>query len=71
MKSYKILFIILMISLFMISVSQIEAKTAKKIELKFGHVLQTDHPYHKMALKFKEELGKRNDHIVVQVHLRK
>jgi TRAP-type transport system periplasmic protein len=29
---------------------------AKDKALKFGHVLQPDHPYHKMALKFKEEL---------------
>ncbi len=38
-----------------------------KTELKFGHVLQEDHPYHKMALKFKEELEKRNDNLVVNI----
>ena len=40
---------------------------AAKITLKFGHVLQTDHPYHKMALKFKNELERRNKNIVVNI----
>jgi len=39
----------------------------KKIALKFGHVLELDHPYHKMALKFKEELENRNDKVVVNI----
>lgn len=40
---------------------------SEKITLKFGHVLEMDHPYHKMALKFKEELEKRNTKVVVNV----
>ncbi len=40
---------------------------ADKITLKFGHVLQMDHPYHKMALKFKEELEKQNKNVVVNI----
>ncbi|MFV2091548.1 MAG: TRAP transporter substrate-binding protein [Hyphomicrobiales bacterium] len=35
--------------------------------LKFGHVLQPDHPYHKMALKFKEEIEKRNVGLEVRI----
>lgn len=41
--------------------------SAKKITLKFGHVLQTDHPYHKMALKFKEELEKRQPEVTINI----
>jgi len=40
---------------------------AEKITLKFGHVLQMDHPYHKMAVKFKEDLEKRNKKVVVNI----
>jgi len=40
---------------------------AEKITLKFGHVLQMDHPYHKMALTFKDELEKRNKKVVVNI----
>ena len=40
---------------------------AEKITLKFGHVLQTDHPYHKMALKFKEELEKRQPNVTINI----
>lgn len=40
---------------------------AEKVSLKFGHVLQTDHPYHKMALKFKEELEKRQPNVQVNI----
>lgn len=43
------------------------APAGEKIKFKFGHVLQTDHPYHKMALKFKEELEKRNKNCVVNI----
>ena len=43
------------------------AVAAKKITLKFGHVLQMDHPYHKMALKFKSELERRNKNVVVNI----
>jgi tripartite ATP-independent transporter DctP family solute receptor len=43
------------------------APAGEKIEFKFGHVLQTDHPYHKMALKFKEEVEKRNKNCVVNI----
>ena len=35
--------------------------------LKFGHVLQLDHPYHKMALKFKEEVEARNVGLEVKI----
>ncbi len=42
-------------------------QAADKITFKFGHVLQTDHPYHMMALKFKEELEKRNKDCVVNI----
>ncbi|MBW1673173.1 MAG: TRAP transporter substrate-binding protein [Deltaproteobacteria bacterium] len=40
---------------------------AAKINLKFAHVLQMDHPYHKMALKFKSELERRNKNVVVNI----
>ena len=40
---------------------------AEKITLKFGHVLKMDHPYHKMALKFKSELERRNKDVVVNI----
>ncbi|MGD2270209.1 MAG: TRAP transporter substrate-binding protein [Desulfobacterales bacterium] len=43
------------------------APAGEKIEFKFGHVLQTDHPYHKMALKFKEEVERRNKNCVVNI----
>ena len=43
------------------------AVAAEKITLKFGHVLQMDHPYHKMALKFKSELERRNKNVVVNI----
>lgn len=42
------------------------AQAADKV-LKFGHVLQLDHPYHKMALKFKDELESRNVGLKVKV----
>jgi len=35
--------------------------------LKFAHVLQTNHPYHDMALKFKEELEARNVGLSVEI----
>ena len=35
--------------------------------LKFGHVLQLDHPYHKMALKFAEEVAQRCPGVKVKV----
>ena len=38
-----------------------------KIVLKFGHVLKEDHPYHMMALKFKEELESRSSNVDVQI----
>ncbi|MFH1282881.1 MAG: TRAP transporter substrate-binding protein, partial [bacterium] len=41
--------------------------SAEKITLKFGHVLETDHPYHKMALKFKEELEKRQPEVTINI----
>jgi tripartite ATP-independent transporter DctP family solute receptor len=40
---------------------------AEKIVLKFGHVLQMDHPYHKMAIKFKSELERRNENVAVNI----
>lgn len=43
------------------------AVAAEKITLKFGHVLKMDHPYHKMALKFKSELERRNKNVVVNI----
>ncbi len=43
-----------------------DAAAADKV-LKFGHVLQPDHPYHKMALKFKEEVEARNVGLEVKV----
>ena len=43
------------------------SQAAEKISFKFGHVLQTDHPYHKMALKFKAELEQRNNNCVVNI----
>ena len=47
--------------------SLIHVNAADKITLKFGHVLQTDHPYHKMAEKFKEELEKRQPNVVINI----
>lgn len=44
----------------------VDAGAANKV-LKFGHVLQLDHPYHKMALKFKEELEARNVGLEVKI----
>lgn len=35
--------------------------------LKFAHVLQTNHPYHDMALKFKEELEERKVGLTVEI----
>ena len=43
------------------------SSAADKIVLKFGHVLKTDHPYHMMALRFKEELEKRSPEVEVQI----
>jgi tripartite ATP-independent transporter DctP family solute receptor len=44
-----------------------DLRASEKITLKFGHVLEVDHPYHKMALKFKEELEKRNSKVLVNI----
>jgi len=44
-----------------------KSKKVEKIVLKFGHVLETTHPYHKMALKFKEELEKIAPEVEVQI----
>ena len=64
---YKLSFVgLIAISLFSLSFSG-QPMAAGKITLKFGHVLQMDHPYHKMALKFKEELEKRNKEVVVNI----
>lgn len=62
---YKLLIFAAMISLIFGGFSVGQA--VEKITFKFGHVLQTDHPYHKMALKFKEELEKRNKNCVVNI----
>ncbi|UCH19875.1 MAG: TRAP transporter substrate-binding protein [Deltaproteobacteria bacterium] len=64
-SSYKLLIFAAMISLIFGGFSVGQA--VEKITFKFGHVLQTDHPYHKMALKFKEELEKRNKNCVVNI----
>ncbi len=40
---------------------------AGKYVLKFGHVLQADHPYHKMALRFKEEVERLNPDVEVRI----
>ncbi len=42
------------------------ADAADKV-IKFGHVLQPDHPYHKMALKFKEEVEASNVGLEVKI----
>ena len=62
---YKVLIFAALISLIFGGFSV--GETGEKITFKFGHVLQTDHPYHKMALKFKEELEKRNPDCVVNI----
>ncbi|MBN9672102.1 TRAP transporter substrate-binding protein [Roseibium aggregatum] len=46
--------------------SAFPAFAADKV-LKFAHVLQTNHPYHDMALKFKEELEARNVGLSVEI----
>ena len=38
-----------------------------KTVLKFAHVMQTDHAYHLMAVKFKEEVEKLSDKVEVQI----
>jgi len=38
-----------------------------KIVLKFGHVQPTDHAYHLMAVKFKEEVEKAAPNVEVQI----
>lgn len=43
------------------------AVASRKTILRFGHVLQTDHAYHLMALHFKEELEKLTDAVEVQI----
>ena len=65
----KSLFVVLIlgITVLLISGGYSESPAAEKISFKFGHVLQTDHPYHKMALKFKEELETRNKNCVVNI----
>ena len=62
---FKGLILTAMVFLLFGGVKGVEA--AEKITFKFGHVLQTDHPYHMMALKFKEELEKRNSNCVVNI----
>jgi len=57
-KIFLVLLILLAISSLLIGSSMMAAE--KKTVLKFAHVLQLDHPYHEMALKFKEELESRN-----------
>ena len=47
--------------------SEKDGKSDEKIILKFGHVLQPTHPYHKMALKFKEEIEKMDSRVEVQI----
>jgi len=64
-KMFLVVLILVAISFLAINGQSIAAE--KKIILKFGHVLALDHPYHKMALKFKEELEKRNDKVVVNI----
>ena len=64
-KIFLVLLILLAISSLLIG-SQLMAAEEKTV-LKFAHVLELDHPYHKMALKFKEELENRNDKVVVNI----
>lgn len=56
-------------SAFLYAAGEPESPEAEQEEiiLKFGHVLQTDHPYHLMALKFKEELEKVDSRVEVQI----
>ena len=44
-----------------------ELVAGERITLKYGHSLGTDHPFHEMALKFKEELEKRNKNVVINI----
>jgi len=64
-KIFLVLLILLAISSLLIG-SQLMA-AEKKTVLKFAHVLQLDHPYHEMALKFKEELESRNANVEVNI----
>jgi tripartite ATP-independent transporter DctP family solute receptor len=43
------------------------AQAQQPVTLSFGHVLQQDHPYHAMALKFAEELKTRAPEITVNI----
>ncbi|WP_346910225.1 TRAP transporter substrate-binding protein [uncultured Roseibium sp.] len=47
--------------------ASVSLASAQDKVLKFAHVLQTNHPYHDMALKFKEELEARNVGLSVEI----
>ena len=63
----KVLTVTVLMITAMVMVLPTASTAADKIVLKFGHVLKTDHPYHMMALKFKEELEKRSPSVEVQI----
>ena len=53
--------------LFANGVQESDSGSQEQIVIKFAHVLQTDHPYHQMALKFKEELERADSRVEVQI----
>ncbi len=53
--------------LFATGAEESDSGDQEPIVLKFAHVLQTDHPYHEMALRFKEELERAAPRVEVQI----
>ncbi|MBU8912849.1 MAG: TRAP transporter substrate-binding protein [Spirochaetales bacterium] len=54
-------------TLFATGAEESDSAEQDPIVLKFAHVLQTDHPYHLMALKFEEELEQADPRVDVQI----
>lgn len=69
MRHVKVLMIIFTVTLMtaLIMAGSTATLAEDKIVLKFGHVLKTDHPYHLMALKFKEDLEKLSPNVQVNI----
>ena len=68
-ENYRIFFVslVLVTFFFLLWGGLSETMAAEKIVLKFAPGQYGDHPYHKMAVKFKEELEKRNNKVVVNI----
>ena len=50
-----------------LATASLTAQAQQPVTLSFGHVLQENHPYHAMALKFAEELKTRAPEITVRI----